>query len=105
MTTHRANREGTVYQRQDGRWVAAWTEDGPDGRPRRRSSYSRTQPEAKRELREALRRLDAGQPGLDSAATFASFAATWASTTLRAADVTANSRGIRPLRCRGQERS
>lgn len=92
MTTHRANREGTIYQRQDGRWVAAWTEDGSDGRPRRRSSYSRTQPDAKRELREALRRLDAGQPGLDSAVTFASFAATWASTTLPAADVTATTR-------------
>ena len=92
MTTHRANREGTIYQRQDGRWVAAWTEDGPDGRLRRRSSYSRTQPDAKRVLREALRRLDAGQPGLDSANTFASFSAAWVSTTLRAADLKATTR-------------
>jgi integrase len=94
MTIHRANREGTIYQRQDGRWVAAWTEDGPDGRLRRRSAYSRSQPDAKRVLREALRRLDAGQPGQDSTVTFASFSAASVSTTLPAADVKATTRHI-----------
>jgi integrase len=41
----RARREGTVYQRKDGRWVAAlWTEE--DGTLKRRHYYAATQSEA-----------------------------------------------------------
>ena len=68
----KANGEGTTYQRKDGRWVASWVEHD-----RRRSAYAKNSTEAKAKLKDALRRIDQGQPGLDSRTKFTDYATQW----------------------------
>ncbi len=87
MSRHRANGEGTVYQRTDGRWVAAWTETDAAGAAKRRSKYAATARDAKAALKAALRRVEDGMPGVDASTPLAVYAERWASTTLAAADV------------------
>lgn len=68
-----ANGEGSVYQRKDGRWVAAVT--APDGS--RVAFYGKTQAEAKRKRKVALTRLEKGLPVVDSKATVRDFLTAW----------------------------
>ena len=51
----RGNNEGSIYQREDGRWVATISVDG-----RRISRYARTRQEAIKKLRELQRLQDQG---------------------------------------------
>ena len=58
MTKRRANHEGTVYQRSDGRWEGKATL--PNGR--RRSVYGHTQQQVIRELAMVRRSVEDGLP-------------------------------------------
>lgn len=68
----RANGEGSIYQRKDGKYVAAWVEHG-----RRKVAYGRTKTEARDKLRAALRRIEDGQVSMDSRMRFAEYAKHW----------------------------
>jgi integrase len=57
----RANNEGSIYQRQDGRWVASVTEL-KDGRRKRITYYAATEGEARRILTNLKQRQDAHVP-------------------------------------------
>lgn len=56
MAKRRGHHEGTSYQRPDGTWQ--WRETFPDGR--RRSFYGRTEREARKKARDALRDVEDG---------------------------------------------
>lgn len=60
--SRRLNGEGTVSQRQDGRWEAAAYVPIADGTRRRVRQYARTKAEASQKLRELLRNVDLGIP-------------------------------------------
>ncbi len=67
-----ANNEGSLYQRKDGRWVAAYmTSTG------RRYLYASTREEAAKKLRDTLSRLDRGEYVEPSAVTVAGWLNTW----------------------------
>lgn len=55
----RANYEGSVYQRKDGRWEAALSYRAPDGRLKRRRSYHKSRKEAD----QALTRMKSDRDG------------------------------------------
>ena len=72
----RANGEGTVSRRKDGRWEARiFLRE--DGQWRRRSLYAKTKAEASRKLREALRNRDQGVATPRGSTTVGEFLATW----------------------------
>ena len=56
MTKKRANGEGSVYRRKDGRVVAEWV----DANGKRRYASCKTKSEARRRLRELLADRDKG---------------------------------------------
>lgn len=60
--TRRANGEGSIYQRRDGRWVAAHYVLRPDGGRDRRPVYGRTRAEAAAKLVEMIAKTNAGVP-------------------------------------------
>lgn len=70
----RANGEGSVYQRKDGRWVAA-VKDPQTGK--RRTAYASTEKVAEKKLREMLTRVDTGVVALDAGATLAVYGRGW----------------------------
>jgi integrase len=72
----RANGEGTVSERKDGRWEARYFVR-EDGQWRRRSLYGKTKAEASRKLREALRNRGQGVPTPRGSATVGDFLAAW----------------------------
>lgn len=83
----RANGEGTVRLRPDGRYEARLSYIDPDtGKRRRASFYGRTKKAARDELKTAIDRLDAGEPVRDAKSTLAEWLAHWRSTTLAASD-------------------
>ncbi len=51
----RGNREGTIYQRKDGRWTAAVSIGGGVGRQKRKYLYGRTRAEVAKKLTDALK--------------------------------------------------
>ena len=55
MARRRANNEGSIYQRGDGRWVAAISIDG-----KRVSKYGKTQAEVRTWLKEKVAQVDQG---------------------------------------------
>jgi len=72
----RAANEGTVYQRKDGRWVAAVT-FWEDGRRRRRAFYAGTQAEARKRLTTARKAADDGLPLPPERLTVGAFLEEW----------------------------
>ena len=81
--TKRANGEGTVRRRSDGRWEARLEYlDETTGKSRRQSFYARTSKEARYKLKAALKRLDEGQPVRDASATLGDVCRVWRTTTL-----------------------
>ncbi|PZR80386.1 MAG: hypothetical protein DLM65_08085 [Candidatus Aeolococcus gillhamiae] len=68
----RANGEGTVSRRQDGRWEAR-VFVRQDGRWVRRALYAKTKAEASRKLREAITARDKGLPMPKGSTTVAAF--------------------------------
>jgi integrase len=86
VTTKRANGEGGVYKRKDGRWEARYMAL-VDGRSVRRVAYCRTREEAARRLREVLAARDRGVVAVDPQQPVSSYLRTWvegARPTLRA---------------------
>lgn len=82
----RANGEGSIYKRKDGRWVAAVTYVDDTGTTRRTSVYARTQAECRAKQREVERRLALGQPVKDSTQTVGGFVEDWIAKSLAASD-------------------
>ncbi|POA76747.1 site-specific integrase, partial [Pseudomonas sp. FW305-E2] len=62
MSGRNATGEGSVYQRKDGRWVAAAYVPIADGTYKRVSHYVRTKAEAKAKLREMTDRAAKNMP-------------------------------------------
>ena len=60
--TARANGDGSIYLRQDGRWSAAAYVLRPDGGRVRRQVYGRTRAEASQKLTALLSKTAAGIP-------------------------------------------
>lgn len=92
MNARRAPGEGSIYQRKDGRWVAAIRD--PVTR-RRRTAYAATEKDARRLLRAMTGRADRKEVVLDARAPLDSYAGDWLAT--RA------SRGRRPGTVAGYE--
>ena len=70
----RANGEGSVYERKDGRWVAA-VRDPATGK--RRAAYCRSEAEAKRALRRMATNADRGEVVLGRGATLRTWVEQW----------------------------
>ncbi len=82
----RANGEGSVYRRTDGRWVAELSYQDADGRAKRRTVYGRTQAEARAKLRDARQRVETGAPIRDATVTLAVWLEEWCAKALEASD-------------------
>ncbi|MCK8113963.1 tyrosine-type recombinase/integrase [Anaerosoma tenue] len=81
----RANGEGSLYQRGDGKWCASLRyEDPTTGERGRKTFYGRTKTEARAKMKAARDRIDGGGPVRDSSATVAQWLAEWRQTTLAA---------------------
>lgn len=73
MAKRRANREGTLYKRQDGRWTASLSL--PDGR--RKSFYGPTRDDVNQKLTTALKSLQDGLPVPSESITVERFLREW----------------------------
>ncbi|GAB3615891.1 site-specific integrase [Okibacterium endophyticum] len=73
----RANGEGSVYQRKDGRWSGATYVLQPDGGRRRRQVYGATRTEVSRLLADLKAKTDRGIPASISTWTVETYAAHW----------------------------
>jgi integrase len=77
----RANGEGSVYQRKDGRWSGATYVLQPDGGRRRRQVYGATRTEVSKQLAELKAKTDRGIPASISTWTVESYSAHWLANT------------------------
>ncbi len=70
---------GSVFKRKDGRWVAqvcaGYSAD--TGKPKYRTAYSRTEQDAKTNLKQMINELDSGQPAPTSRQTVGEFLDKW----------------------------
>ena len=73
MPGRRANNEGSIYKRRDGRWAASVTLDGG----RRKTFYARTREEVGRRLAKALHEREQGQPLVPEKESVSSYLARW----------------------------
>ncbi len=77
MSSRRGKGEGTITQRQDGRWEAKITLTPISGKRRRRVFYGKTRAEVAKKLREAQRKVDENLPLPSERTTVAAYLATW----------------------------
>ena len=83
--TRRANGEGTVTQRADGRWMARLSYIDPiSGKRERATFYAKTAREVRAKLAAARSRIDAQAPPKDATRTVADWLIHWRATTLAA---------------------
>lgn len=83
----RANGEGNVRQRADGRWEGSLSYVDPVTEKRKRSYvYGKTAAEARRELKKVRERIEHGQPAKDSPDTLGSWLKQWRESSLEASD-------------------
>ena len=75
--TRRANGEGSVYRRADGRWTAAHYVLLPNGGRVRRAVYGKTRKEAADKLADLIAKTSAGVPLATRSWTVAGYAAHW----------------------------
>ena len=75
--SRRANGEGSVYRRSDGRWVAAHYVLRPDGGRERRPIYGKTRAEVAAKLAEMVAKTHAGVPLATKAWTVQDYAEHW----------------------------
>jgi integrase len=75
--TRRANGEGSVYRRSDGRWTAAHYVLQPNGGRVRRAVYGKTRKEAADKLADLVAKTSAGIPLAVRSWTVAAYAAHW----------------------------
>src|SRR3954452_24272352 len=77
--------EGSVRQRDNGRWEARLRyEDPATGERKRASFYGRTAKEARAAMKAAVERIEAGSPVRDASATLADVLRDWRTKTLLA---------------------
>ncbi|HCU77948.1 MAG TPA: site-specific integrase [Microbacterium sp.] len=83
----RANGDGMLRQRPDGRWEArmTWT-DVETGKRRSQSFYAKTQREAKAKMADARKKVDAGAPVVDARTPLATWIDEWERGSLAASD-------------------
>jgi integrase len=86
MSGKRANGEGTIYRRGDGRYTAQLSYRDDAGKLQRRTFYGKTQADVRAKLKEARGRVDAGAPAKDSTITLRDYAEAWITSTLAASD-------------------
>jgi len=84
--TKRANGEGSIYRRGDGRWSGALSYVDRSGVRKRHVEYGPTQKDVRDKLRAARDRLDGGAPVRDAKVTLAVYVEQWIATTLAASD-------------------
>lgn len=77
MPGKRANGEGTIYQRKDGRWEGAALLPAPDGARLRRRVYGATRQEVHGKLTALLRQAQQGLPVSSSGQTVEAYLASW----------------------------
>ena len=77
MSKQRANGEGTIYQRKDGRWVGSAYVLVRGGRRVRRSVYGRTRKEAHRSLTTLLSQAQRGVPAAEGTWTVERYLTYW----------------------------
>ena len=82
----RANGEGSIFRRADGRWCGSVSYTDERGEKRRRDVYGRTQAEARAKLRAVRERVDQGAPARDSSIMLEAFVPHWIATALTASD-------------------
>lgn len=82
----RANSEGTIVQRSDGRYAGAiaWKDDA--GRTKRTWVYGKTRKQVRDKLKVMRGRLEAGLNAVDARARLDDYAAAWITSTLAASD-------------------
>jgi len=101
MARRRANGEGVLRQRADGKWEARLTHIDPDtGRRQTLSFYATTAKEAAAKRKNAKERLDAGAPPRDATRTVGDWLAHWRITTLAASDRKQSTRDLYATLCR-----
>jgi integrase len=84
--TRRANGEGSIFRRGDGRWTAQLSYEDETGQAKRRTVYGRTQAEVRAKLREARQRVEGGEPVKDASITLATWLDDWTAKALEASD-------------------
>jgi hypothetical protein len=77
MSGRNINGEGSVYQRKDGRWVAAAYVPVIGGGIRRQAVYAKTRAEASKKLRELLDRAEKHMPVAPASLSVASYLDEW----------------------------
>ena len=91
----RANGEGNVRQRADGRWEGSVSYvDTVTGDRRRSYVYGKTAAEARRELRKVRKCVEDGQPAKDAPDTVASWLKRWRESSLAASDRKATTKAL-----------
>ncbi|WP_145013228.1 tyrosine-type recombinase/integrase [Mycobacterium marseillense] len=91
----RANGEGTIRQRANGRWEARITyTDTETGRVERVSLYGPTAKAVRAKMKAARERLEAGAPVKDASRSVGDWLAQWRETTLAASDRAASTRAL-----------
>lgn len=78
----RANNEGTIYQRKDGRWVASVTQF-KDGKVKRVSHYAASEEDARKHLTDLKHRQDHHQPIQFDSKSVGGWLETWLETFIR----------------------
>lgn len=73
----RGHNEGSIYRRDDGRWVASVTLGYEGGKRKRKSFYGETRREVQEQLTKALRDLQQGLPIANERQTVAEFLERW----------------------------
>src|SRR6516165_622558 len=87
MAKRRANSEGSVRQRADGRFEARLSYMDPNtGKRKRLSVYASTRKAAFDNLKEARDRVETGAPPRDASCTVGEWLAHWRMSTLAASD-------------------
>lgn len=73
----RANGDGSIWERADGRWCAAYFVPAPDGGSVRKYVYGKSRDEVRAKLTEIARNVDQGVPVAVGSPTVAAFLADW----------------------------
>ena len=77
MSGRNVNGEGSVYQRKDGRWVAAAYVPAVGGKVHRVSSYAKTRAEGNKKLRELIEQAERNAPVAPASLTVAGYLDEW----------------------------
>ncbi len=84
--TKRANGEGSIFKRANGRWYSSLTYRDEYGAVKRREVSGKTQAEVWAKLRQVRERVESGAPVRDSSTTVAAWIEDWTTKALPASD-------------------